>query len=429
MSKSSVIGRSHAADSATTSVYYVDLDPDVEKPGPGDVKLQTVYISGADEELLSSITAIAGAHGDSWLQSIAATVRPQIIVSVASGTRNAQSFFDTVLQPLLHQLGLYDGNYDVHHTTSDQSIIELVRKQILPAAQNGHDQAIVLLSGDGGMIDIINVLYEQPQTTSYRAPAVAILPLGSGNALANSSKAGNDSTFGLRPLLSGAPRALPTFKVTLSPGARHVTNEGQDEVSLPAEEGQPVTYGAVVVSWGFHASLVADSDTVEYRKHGAARFQMAAKEALFPADGSPPHAYRGAVKIIPAESDGLSFQPLQDSEYAYVLATYMSQLEAGFTISPSSAPLDGKLYLIDFGALGGNEIMSIMQGAYQGGKHVDDPRVHYREIDGLRIEINEDDARWRRVCIDGKIIRVEKNGWVEVRKNKLSAVNLIAGQS
>jgi hypothetical protein len=72
-------------------------------------------------------------------------------------------------------------------------------------------------------------------------------------------------------------------------------------------------------------------------------------------------------------------------------------------------------------------VMKIMTGAYQGGKHVEDPRVGYETIDGLRIEFDEQDARWRRICVDGKIVRVEQGGWVVVRSGAgKGVVDLIA---
>ena len=189
--------------------------------------------------------------------------------------------------------------------------------------------------------------------------------------------------------------------------------------------GTATAYGAVVCSWGLHAGLVADSDTTEFRKHGAERFQMAAKEALFPSDGSPPHPYKGKLSIRrPGAND---FEVVPRETHGYVLATFCSQLEAGFTISPASKPLDGKLRLVHFGHMSGQEAMDLMGKAYAGGGHVEDNRVGYDEIEALRIEFDEEDGRWRRVCIDGKIIRVEEGGWVEVMTGSVRGlVDLIA---
>ncbi|KAL5411924.1 hypothetical protein PMIN03_004548 [Paraphaeosphaeria minitans] len=63
--------------------------------------------------------------------------------------------------------------------------------------------------------------------------------------------------------------------------------------------------------------------------------------------------------------------------------------------------------------------------AYAGGKHVEDPMVRYEEIDGLRIEFQEKEDGWRRVCIDGKIVRVEEGGWVEIRKEEGSILDVV----
>jgi diacylglycerol kinase family enzyme len=151
---------------------------------------------------------------------------------------------------------------------------------------------------------------------------------------------------------------------------------------------------------------------------------MAGKEALYPSDGSLPHAYNGTISIRRPGSTEWQQQPRK--EHGYILATLVSQLEAGFTISPASRPLDGKLRLVDFGHLSGEAAMEIMSKAYQGGNHIDDDRVGYTEIEGLRIDFQENDAKWRRVCLDGKIIRVEEGGWVEVHGPVDGVVDLVA---
>jgi hypothetical protein len=43
--------------------------------------------------------------------------------------------------------------------------------------------------------------------------------------------------------------------------------------------------------------------------------------------------------------------------------------------------------------------------------------VRYEDIEGLKVELLEDEGRWRRVCVDGKIVRVEQGGWFDVRKH------------
>ena len=71
--------------------------------------------------------------------------------------------------------------------------------------------------------------------------------------------------------------------------------------------------------------------------------------------------------------------------------------------------------------------MRIMGRAYQGGKHVEHEAVSYEKVEGLRIEFRglEAEGQWRRVCVDGKIVRVDREGWVEISKVDGSVVNVV----
>jgi len=60
--------------------------------------------------------------------------------------------------------------------------------------------------------------------------------------------------------------------------------------------------------------------------------------------------------------------------------------------------------------------MKVMGAAYQKGSHVQLPEVLYRQINTLQINFKEngEDWKWRRCCIDGKIVGIEENGWMKV---------------
>ncbi|KAF2191211.1 hypothetical protein K469DRAFT_720200 [Zopfia rhizophila CBS 207.26] len=356
-----------------------------------------------------------------------------VIVSAGSGTGQAGVFYEHAVKPVLDVFFHGAKNaYQVHYTASVMSIINLTNDIIFPRVNEGHLQRIILLSGDGGIVDIINSLLSRPISGSYKPPQVFLLPLGTANALFHSIDIRKDNTWGLSSLPTDNHRPLPIFAARFSPGARLLVNEAQSEEGLPKDPqtGQPTLYGAVVFSWGMHASLVADSDTAKYRKFGVERFKMAATEALFPADGSLPHAYKAKVCILCTSPLGdESWRSLPREEHMYVLATMVSNLEKTFTISPASKPLDGSLHLVHFGPTDGNEAMRLMGLAYQDGKHVDDPAVGYQAIEGLRIEFEgkEEDSRWRRICVDGKIVRLEEKGWVELRKVDRHVLDVACG--
>jgi diacylglycerol kinase family enzyme len=336
-----------------------------------------------------------------------------IILSIGSGHRKAEIFFKDVVSPILDLAGIKDTTS--HTTRSETSILELTRDIVLPAANDGKPVRIILASGDGGTVDLVNGLLAQSHSETYMPPEVVLYhSINSGSSDSN--------TWGLKALSSTTSEPLPTFTATFSSGSRLLVDEARKEEKL---NDKSEVHGAVVLSWGMHASLVADSDTTEYRKFGIDRFKMAAKEALYPADGSLPHAYRGRVSYLTKDQ---KWEKLPDNEHLYTLATLVSNLEAPFCISPSTKPLDGSMHLVHFGPTSGDEAMRIMGLAYQGGKHVDDDMVRYEQIEGLRIEFDEEDGKWRRVCVDGKVIRAEKGGWVEVKKRVGGVLNIVTAE-
>ena len=415
------------------AVYHETLSNDANGQGPVNSTYHKAVVSGVAndsrrllvkfglEDLPPHLTTMIPCWGPHQNRC-----KIHCIVSTLSGTQRSTAFFNDVLKPLMTELQL-EGQYETHFTDSDQSIIDLTTSVFLPRANEQISQTVIILSGDGGPADIVNSLLWGGLRDDAVPPVLGLLPLGTGNALAHSVDIMKDRTTGLRSLLSGMPKILPTFKVTLSPGAAFVTDEGRGRQSVFSSAGKEATvYGAIVFSWGLHASLVATSDTAEYRKHGVDRFKMAAGELLKPTDGSECHHYRGKITLIQKDDYGREKEvPVDRDEHGYVLATMVSHLEQHFCISPESKPLDGQMRLLHFGALEAEEIIRIFGLAYQEGKHVGEDGVGYEAIDGLRIDFEEEEERWRQVCVDGRIIVVERGGWLEVRMQENRVVELV----
>ncbi|KAJ4382474.1 hypothetical protein N0V86_002809 [Didymella sp. IMI 355093] len=358
--------------------------------------------------------------------SISHVRETHVILSVGSGHQKAANFYDECVGPLLAAVYPDDHQkFQVHTTTSATSVLELANHVIFAKANEGSALRIIVLSGDGGVIDLVNGLSSHSTSSSYVAPQIVLLPLGTANALYHSINVGKTNTWGINALASSQSRPLPIFTASFSSEARLLVDEARSEEALAIDpsSGRPTLHGAVVCSWGMHASLVADSDTAEYRKFGVERFQMAAKEALYPADGSAPHAYKAKVSVLKGEE----WTALKEEEHMYTLATMVSNLEQPFCISPHSKPLDGSIHLVHFGPTSGDEAMRLTGLAYQGGKHIEDPAIRYEAIDGMRIEFGgrEGDGRWRRVCVDGKIVRVESDGWVELKKDTRRVLDIV----
>ncbi|KAL2190157.1 hypothetical protein L209DRAFT_160625 [Thermothelomyces heterothallicus CBS 203.75] len=418
-----------------------------------------------------------------------------VVVSTGSGLRRAETFYQDVLRPLFDAVGLQPSEsedargYRVTVTKNSSTIREFARE--LGADAGAGRKTVVLLSGDGGVVDLLNGLNHASHPP--RTPTIALLPLGTGNALFHSLHKPHYSTgaenpagpsplvVGLRTLFKPTTTAapLPTFKASFSPGATLISgpdfeeataaenppaapnagNDGDGEQHHRHRHHPAVTHlvGAIVASYGFHASLVWESDTPAYRVHGDKRFGMAAGELL-----KVGHAYDARVEVRRrrrrqqqqqqqqqqrdvahddedgggggggGEDDGFSVLVVPRGEdggdggghgggrgkFNYVLATLVSNLEKTFTISPAGRPLDGRLRLVYFGDVGGDKTMQIMMAAYRDGAHVAMPEVGYEEVEEVRVTVDEDDARWRKVCIDGSIVELEKGGWMRVEREE-----------
>ncbi|GKT62009.1 diacylglycerol kinase catalytic domain-containing protein [Colletotrichum tofieldiae] len=302
-------------------------------------------------------------------------------------------------------------------------------------------ETIVLLSGDGGVVDLLNGCGEEKDSPAA-LPTLALLPLGTGNAAFHSlhkplyTETGpSHMVLGLRTLFFGAPAPLPAFRASFSPGSRLVSYtadpgaHGPEDVSRH-DTGVDHLFGAIVASYGFHAQLVWESDTPEYRKHGDKRFGMVAQELL-----KESHAYAAQVEVRGA--DGVR-RPVAREKFAYALAALVSNLEKTFTISPGSGPLQGRLKLVHFGAVGGAKTMEIMMAAYKQGSHVGmrwtdaegrEDHLGYEDAEEVRVTIGESDPRWRKVCIDGTIVEIPEGGWMAVSKLERPLFRVLADRS
>ena len=391
-------------------------------------EVQRVRVSNLPERILKEYLITSIPRHLSVSQNSETGPNIHALVSTRAGICEAERFFNDVVRDVFDSLGLSKKDYEVHYTTSDQTVKEFTSNILLPRANAGIAQTVLLLSGDGGIVDVVNVLLQATQTKEYVKPSFGLLALGTGNALANSTGLNRDSTRGLRFFFQGCPHSLPTFAARFSAGSVMLKDEARKtEPLLTDDTGNGVLYGTVVCSWALHASLVADSDTTEYRKFGSERFIMAAKQLLFPSDGSTPHTFKGSITIIKKDADGKeSLVPLARKEHAYILVALCSNMQKELRISPDSKPLEGQLRFVHWGAVPSEETMRILGLAFAGGKHVQEPGVCYEPIEGLRIDFDEPEGRWRRICVDGTIVRAEEGGWVEVRREQRDVLDLVA---
>ncbi|KAK3951549.1 ATP-NAD kinase-like domain-containing protein [Pseudoneurospora amorphoporcata] len=497
-------------DGDKTKVINGKADDDDDKSTkPSPFKLSVTDARNLPEELKRKFLV----EKEKAPEHLAGVDEVHVIVSTRSGLGMAAGFYEGVLKRLLEEgcgfvagevgddvvdrHGGHDGDkgqerrggvdkkegrrkYQITVTKSADAVKDFARGLVSSEGKQQPSRTIILLSGDGGIIDFLNGLdhpghghhtcsQQQPEASPSQTPTLAILPLGTGNALFHSlhkplytpdASGPSPLVLGLRTLFKrGVSAPLPTFRAEFSPGARLIS--GQPEVLSDNEDEGPkanllfdvtttnstaetangkeeekkarprpeITHllGAIVFSYGFHASLVYESDTPAYRVHGDKRFGMAAGELL-----KLSHLYDASLSIrgtsSPAAAETWKELP-RHTHSTYILATLVSNLEKTFCISPASRPLDGQLWLVHFGFPSpssseerGKTTMDIMMAAYRDGEHVKDPEqkfkgaVGYEQVEEIKVTIDETDERWRKVCVDGTIVEVEKGGWVSVRR-------------
>lgn len=390
-----IISLQPSADPAEFTLLHTHADTDDDDDdddGTPSPRLHRTLLAAPPAALLARYTLAAlPPHLDP------AAVDITVVVSTGSGTGRALPYWLDVVQPLLASYGLPAEAYAVHVTASAGTIHAVAAG--LGRTTAARPQSLVLLSGDTLLFELLNSLPPLPVR-----PVVCLLPLGTGNALSASLSRASPP---LSTLLLGAPRPLPVFRARFSPGARFVLPHGAGHLPLPPDG---LLRAAVVLSWGFHASLVADSDSPAFRALGPSRFALAAKANLLPA----PHAYRGAVSLLLPESSEWTTPPSPAEDHFYTLATLVSHLEPSFCVSPASRPLQAQLRTVRFAPRPPAEVMQLMALAYDGGKHVLDARVAYDAVRGVRVVVCEAEERWRRVCVDGAVVVMQEGGSVEV---------------
>uniref|UniRef100_A0A8H7TU25 DAGKc domain-containing protein n=1 Tax=Bionectria ochroleuca TaxID=29856 RepID=A0A8H7TU25_BIOOC len=199
-----------------------------------------------------------------------------IVVSTKAGSGLALRFWQTVLHPLLRvareELAQASPGTEAAELAGIQQESVLVTEnagsvpqfaQRLWASHGGQahrdgggkqSRTVILLSGDGGVVDILNSCEEghdaqAPAASSPPQPLVCPLPLGTGNALfhslhkpvASARPASSPLVLGLQTLFQGAPANLPTFRASFSAGSRVVVAAAEGQQHQAAADGGGAT--------------------------------------------------------------------------------------------------------------------------------------------------------------------------------------------
>lgn len=312
-----------------------------------------------------------------------------IIDSVLSGTgrQDHKDLWQQILKPTLDLIGGID--YEYLRTTSPSSVLDFAKS--LPSG----DATVIFISGDTSINEFINGL-----TPGSGSITIFPIPLGTGNSFSLALSISDEFSAISKLLTTTTSSPLNLYQAQFPKGSQYqIQGKVQELPSLSLKF-------FIVLSWGFHALLVADSDTPEFRKMGILRFRAAAIENL-----KQEQRYEGNFKVGDSTLQG---------PFAYWLLTPSQRFEPTFEILPKGSLFDDKLYLVAFNTeddTSGKYIIDIMGEAYNKGSHVNNPKVTYKEVDEGVLNVDNAAGRHTRFCLDGSIIVIpEGKNEIQIRR-------------
>ncbi|KAG7926756.1 hypothetical protein KL925_003041 [Ogataea polymorpha] len=293
-----------------------------------------------------------------------------VLDSVKSGNRvSTKDVYKQLLLPLLDSWNL---SHRYIATTSPETSRQVA------ASIGAAPTLLILISGDTTITELVN------SVASTATVTLLTVPMGTGNAFAHSVGL-STPLEAVQALTGGTAHPLRLYEAVFEPGSRLLA-QGHTQPVLSLRF-------LVVGSWGLHACLVADSDSPELRKLGNERFKVAAQHIL---EKNP--VFHGSFR-----TDGLAVE--DHAALSYFVVAAVPRFEATFEISPASDPAENALHVVYFHHQAPAAVMEILGQAYDAGKHVQDPRVGYLKAHTVELEIDEQDADLRRICVDGLIVQ------------------------
>uniref|UniRef100_A0A8C1LCP4 Sphingosine kinase 1 n=1 Tax=Cyprinus carpio TaxID=7962 RepID=A0A8C1LCP4_CYPCA len=267
--------------------------------------------------------------------------------------------------------------------------------------------ALVVLSGDGLLFEVVNGLMDRPDWEKAIQTPLGILPGGSGNALAASVHHYTRVFVCLLVLC----RASPVWGEDLLTSCGFLLCKGLvsklDLISIRLSSGARL-FSFLSLAWGFVADV--DIESEQFRQLGALRFLLSTLLRL-----ASLRVYQGKLAFLPADSERQSAsagfstadsrlpdhllvpleQPVpqdwtlvEEQEFVLVLAMFQSQLDEELLAAPDARADDGLIHLFYVTAGISRTMLLLLFRAMQSGTHLDWGCSHlvYRRARALRLE-------------------------------------------
>ncbi|XP_028454937.1 sphingosine kinase 1 [Perca flavescens] len=325
-----------------------------------------------------------------------------ILVNPHSGRGQALQLFTGHVQGMLTEAAV---PYTLVITEHQNHARELVRK-----ADLSQWDALVIMSGDGLLFEVINGLMEREDWQEAIQTPLGILPGGSGNALAAS--------------VHHYSQSPPAWNEELLLSCGFMLCKGlvgsMDLVSIHLASRQRL-FSFLSLAWGFVADV--DIESEKYRHVGAIRFLMGTlvrlaslrvyqgRLAYLPVTEAPKPP-KGSIKTrapVDSQLPGLdqpvpeSWTVVKEEGFVLVLAIYQSHLAEDLWTVPSAMADDGVIHLIYVTAGISRPALLRLFLAMEKGGHLECgcPHLVYEKVKALRLEPISPQGM---ITVDGEIV-------------------------
>ncbi|XP_054460883.1 sphingosine kinase 2-like [Anoplopoma fimbria] len=282
----------------------------------------------------------------SVMSTLSRPSRMMLLVNPQSGKGQALTLYNNHIQRMLNEAGV---THTLFITERQNHARELVKE-----ADLSQWDALVIMSGDGLLFEVINGLLERPDWEEAIRIPLGILPGGSGNALAASVHHYSGAS------LVSTEELLISCGFLLCQGlVAHM-----DLISIQLSSG-PRLFSFLSLAWGFVADV--DIESEKYRHVGAARFTVGTlvrlaslrvykgKMAYLLARRTESTPCRSASEANAGPHDSLlppldqpvpsDWVVVEEEEFVLMLAMYQSHLAEDLFAAPEATSDDGVIHL------------------------------------------------------------------------------------
>ncbi|KAI8346324.1 ATP-NAD kinase-like domain-containing protein [Mortierella sp. GBAus27b] len=205
------------------------------------------------------------------------TRRILLLVNPKGGIGKAKTTSDSIVKPMLEHSGLI---VQEQYTEYGKHAVDIAHKVDLSQVDT-----LAVVSGDGVLHEIINGLLSRPDWDQARRLPIAIIPAGSGNAIATSLGTKSPIVATLA-LIRGETSKLDIFSLS--------------------QPERPQIFSMLLFSWGMMADADIESD--KYRWLGPLRFEIAGFIRMIRL-----RRYAGKVYVLPPGYSSTSSAPSEQS--------------------------------------------------------------------------------------------------------------------